>query len=67
MMGWNVQVSKNSTVRKNDYNIVNNPKENETVEFDSSSRNERALSGGCLHSIVKYSRSKVLIMTSNAS
>jgi len=41
---YHLQVSKNSTVRKNDYNIVNNPKENETVEFDSSSRNERALS-----------------------
>ena len=40
-----IQVSKNSTVRKNDYNIVTNPKENESVEFEQNSRHERALSG----------------------
>merc|ERR1719414_1140779 len=39
---YHLQVSKNSTVRKNDYNIVSNPKENENVEFDLGSRQERA-------------------------
>jgi len=39
---YHLQVSKNSTVRKNDYNIVTNPKENDNVEFDLSSRHERA-------------------------
>lgn len=39
---YHLQVSKNSTVRKNDYNIVTNPKESEGVEFDLSSRQERA-------------------------
>ena len=28
---YHLQVSKNSTVRKNDYNIVTNPKENDNV------------------------------------
>lgn len=37
-------MSKNSTVRKNDYNIVTNPKENESMDFDPSNRHERALS-----------------------
>jgi len=41
---YHLQVSKNSTVRKNDYNIVTNPKENESVEFEQNSRHERALS-----------------------
>lgn len=39
---YHLQVSKNSTVRKNDYNIVTNPKENDNVDFDLSSRQERA-------------------------
>ena len=39
------QVSKNSTVRKNDYNIVTNTKDSETVDFDQNSRHERAHSG----------------------
>lgn len=39
------KVSKNSTVRKNDYNIVSNPKENEALDFEPSNRQERAMSG----------------------
>jgi hypothetical protein len=39
---YHLQVSKNSTVRKNDYNIVTNPKENDNVDFDLGSRQERA-------------------------
>ena len=42
---FHYQVSKNSTVRKNDYNIVTNPKDNETMDFEPSNRHERALSG----------------------
>ena len=42
-MAW--QVSKNSTVRKNDYNIVTNPKDSDAVEFDQNNRHERAVSG----------------------
>lgn len=43
---YHLQVSKNSTVRKNDYNIVSNPKENDGMDFEQQqpSRNERALS-----------------------
>ena len=39
---YHLQVSKNSTVRKNDYNIVSNTKENDSVEFELGSRQDRA-------------------------
>ena len=39
---YHLQVSKNSTVRKNDYNIVSNTKENDSVEFEVGSRQDRA-------------------------
>merc|ERR550539_2388102 len=41
---YHLQVSKNSTVRKNDYNIVSNPKENEALDFEPNNRQERAMS-----------------------
>jgi hypothetical protein len=42
---YHLQVSKNSTVRKNDYNIVTNTKESENVDFDQNNRHDRAHSG----------------------
>ena len=42
----NIQVSKNSTVRKNDYNVGSNSgKPDDGNEFNSDARHERAGSG----------------------
>ena len=47
MIDWFiVQVSKNSTVRKNDYNVVTGGKENDSIDFSGDlQRHERASSG----------------------